>query len=44
MAADKVHLHLELLPMLVGFFTYKIAIVGRQSLQVFRNALEEIKK
>lgn len=35
--ADQFGVHLELLPVLVGFFTYKIAIVGRQGLQLLQD-------
>ncbi|KAG2493998.1 hypothetical protein HYH03_007925 [Edaphochlamys debaryana] len=33
--ADQLGVHLELLPMLVGFFTYKLAVVARQYKDVF---------
>jgi hypothetical protein len=32
--ADIYGLQLQLIPMLVGFFTYKLAVIGRQGLQV----------
>ncbi|GMH40964.1 hypothetical protein BSKO_08868 [Bryopsis sp. KO-2023] len=44
LAADDVGVHLELLSMLVGFFTYKAALVGRQSLQVFSDLVADVKK
>ncbi|CAG9464911.1 unnamed protein product [Pedinophyceae sp. YPF-701] len=34
--ADELGIHLELLPMLAGFFTYKIAVIARQSLELAR--------
>ncbi|CAD7704835.1 unnamed protein product [Ostreobium quekettii] len=43
LAATNVGVSLELLPMLVGFFTYKGAMVGKQSLQLFSNLVAEVK-
>ena len=34
--ADDVGLHLELLPLLAGFFTYKAGVLGRSCLALFR--------
>lgn len=36
LAAEEAGLTLQLLPMLVGFFTYKLAVVARQSLELMR--------
>lgn len=35
LVAESSGIHLDLLPMLVGFFTYKGAVIGRQSLALF---------
>ena len=43
LAAASSGLTLELLPMMVGFFTYKGAMVARQSLRVFSDLVAEVK-
>ena len=35
MKADEVGLHLQLLPVLLGFFTYKGAVIARGALDLF---------
>eukprot|EP00210_Caulerpa_lentillifera_P009106 g8684.t1 len=44
LAADEYGIHVELLPMLVGFFTYKAAVIGRQSIVVFKNFVKDFKR
>ncbi len=36
LAAAETGLTLQLLPMLAGFFTYKLAVLGRQGLAVYQ--------
>jgi ATP synthase protein I len=36
-------LHLELLPMLVGFFTYKVAVVAKQGLELLDDIFDRNK-
>lgn len=40
--AEQLGVALKLIPMLVGFFTYKFAVVGRQGLQLMNDVTSEI--
>lgn len=44
LAVDQTGITLQLLPMLLGFFTYKGAIITRQSLSLFSYFTDDIKK
>jgi ATP synthase protein I len=42
--ADTYGYHLELIPMLLGFFTYKFAVIGRQSLQLMTDFTADMQR
>lgn len=44
LAAENVGVTLYLVPILLGFFTYKMALVARQSLALFSNLAEDAKR